>query len=215
MKKNISNLSLLNAVFCVLLVLANILSSKIVSIGAITIPAAVVAYPFTFLVTDIIGEIWGKTEANRTVKNGLVCQVIALILTYCAVKLPIASFADNQDSFTEILGGSLRVTFASLIAYLCSQTWDVWIFHKIRDSYISKHNDVNKGKWIWNNVGTTTSQVIDTIIFIGIAFYGAVPNILNMMISQYVVKFVFALLDTPVFYFFTRKTIAQHSGAEA
>lgn len=205
MKKTINNLNLLNAVFCTLLILANILASKVVEIGIFTIPAAVVAYPFTFLITDIIGELWGKEEANHTVKNGLICQIFALILTFCAVKLPVASFANNQNEFVAILGGSLRVTFASLVGYLCSQTWDVWAFHKIRNNYISKNGTTAGGRWIWNNASTMTSQIIDTAIFITIAFYGTVPNILNMIISQYVIKFIFALCDTPIFYLLTGK----------
>lgn len=205
MKKTINNLNILNAMFCTLLILANILASKVVQLGIFTIPAAVVAYPFTFLITDIIGELWGRKEANNTVKNGLICQIFALILTFCAVKLPVASFANNQNEFVAILGGSLRVTIASLIGYLCSQSWDVWIFHKIRDKYINKHNTTAGGRWIWNNASTMTSQIIDTAIFITIAFYGVVPNIWNMIFSQYVIKFIFALCDTPIFYLLTGK----------
>lgn len=205
MKKTINNLNVLNAMFCTLLILANILASKVVQLGIFTIPAAVVAYPFTFLITDIIGELWGRKEANNTVKNGLICQIFALILTFCAVKLPVASFANNQNEFVAILGGSLRVTIASLIGYLCSQSWDVWIFHKIRDKYINKHNTTAGGRWIWNNASTMTSQIIDTAIFITIAFYGVVPNIWNMIFSQYVIKFIFALCDTPIFYLLTGK----------
>lgn len=206
MKKTINNLNILNAMFCTLLILANILASKVVQLGIFTIPAAVVAYPFTFLITDIIGELWGRKEANNTVKNGLICQIFALILTFCAVKLPVASFANNQNEFVAILGGSLRVTIASLIGYLCSQSWDVWIFHKIRDKYINKHNTTAGGRWIWNNASTMTSQIIDTAIFITIAFYGVVPNIWNMIFSQYVIKFIFALCDTPIFYLLTGKS---------
>lgn len=205
MKKTINNLNILNAMFCTLLILANILASKVVQFGIFTIPAAVVAYPFTFLITDIIGELWGRKEANNTVKNGLICQIFALILTFCAVKLPVASFANNQTEFVAILGGSLRVTIASLIGYLCSQSWDVWIFHKIRDKYINKHNTTAGGRWIWNNGSTMTSQIIDTAIFITIAFYGVVPNIWNMIFSQYVIKFIFAICDTPIFYLLTGK----------
>lgn len=205
MKKTINNLNILNAMFCTLLILANILASKVVQLGIFTIPAAVVAYPFTFLITDIIGELWGKKEANNTVKNGLICQIFALILTFCAVKLPVASFANNQNEFVAILGGSLRVTFASLVGYFCSQTWDVWVFHKIRNKYIQKHGSTAGGRWIWNNASTMTSQIIDTAIFITIAFYGVVPNIWNMIFSQYVIKFIFAICDTPIFYLLTGK----------
>ena len=204
MKKTNTNLIILNCVFITSLLIANVVSSKVVTFGAFVVPAAIVAYPLTFLMTDVIGEIWGKQEANKTVKVGFFCQLLALILIGLAVALPVAPFADNQAEFKAVLLSTFRVTGASMVAYLCSQTWDVWVFHKLRDKYIDKHGSVKGGRWIWNNGSTMTSQIIDTAIFITIAFYGTVPSILTMVISQYVVKWVYALLDTPFFYLMTR-----------
>ena len=198
---------LVNAIFVTSLLIANVVSSKIVSFWGLTVPAAIVAYPLTFLMTDVIGEIWGKEEANKTVKLGFICQMISLALIGCAILLPVAPFADNQAQFTAILGSSFRVVFASMIGYLVSQSWDVWIFHKIRDAYIAKHGSTKGGRWIWNNASTMTSQIIDTAIFITIAFSGVVPNIWTMILSQYLVKFVYALLDTPFFYLLTKKEV--------
>ena len=200
MKKTETNLALLTGIFAVCLILSNILASKILLLfGVFVIPSAVVAYPITFLMTDVIGEIWGKQQANRTVRIGLVCQLLCILLTLIAIFLPVAPFADNQEMFKSILGSSVRVTVASLIAYMASQTWDVFVFHKLKDKS-------EKHKWLRNNLSTMTSQIIDTAIFITIAFYGTVPNILTMILSQYFIKFIFALLDTPFFYWMTRKT---------
>ncbi len=154
--------------------------------------------------TDVIGEIWGKKEAGLTVRNGFICQIISLIIIGIAVLLPVAPFSDNQLEFRSILMSTFRVTGASMIAYLCSQTWDVWLFHKIRDAYYRKHKTIKGGKWLWNNGSTMTSQIIDTAIFITIAFYGTVPNILTMILSQYLVKFIYAAVDTPFFYLLTK-----------
>lgn len=205
MRKTEKNLMLVNAIFITSLLIANVVSSKIVSFWGLTVPAAIVAYPLTFLMTDVIGEIWGKEEANKTVKLGFICQMVSLALIGGAILLPVAPFADNQAQFTAILGSSFRVVFASMIGYLVSQSWDVWIFHKVRDAYIKKHGSTKGGRWIWNNASTMTSQIIDTAIFITIAFIGVVPNIWTMILSQYLVKFVYALLDTPFFYLLTRK----------
>ena len=205
MRKTEKNLMLVNAIFITSLLIAKVVSSKIVSFWGLTVPAAIVAYPLTFLITDVIGEIWGKEEANKTVKLGFICQVISLALIGGAILLPVAPFADNQAQFTAILGSSFRVVFASMVGYLVSQSWDVWIFHKVRDAYIKKHGSTKGGRWIWNNASTMTSQIIDTAIFITIAFIGVVPNIWTMILSQYLVKFVYALLDTPFFYLLTRK----------
>ena len=203
MKKNRSNLALLNGVFITSLLIANVVSSKIVCFWGLTVPAAIVAYPLTFLMTDVIGEIWGKDEANSTVKLGFICQCISLLLIWLAMLLPVAPFADNQTEFIAILSSSFRVVLASMTAYLFSQSWDVWVFHKIRNAYILKHGSIKGGRWIWNNASTMTSQMIDTAIFITGAFYGIVPDIWNMILSQYCIKWVYAALDTIPFYFMT------------
>lgn len=205
MRKNEKNLILLNAMFVTGLIVANVVSSKIVSFWGLVIPAAIVAYPMTFLITDVIGEIWGKDQANRTVKVGFVCQIFSLVLIMLANMLPVAEFANNQEAFESILGSSFRVVFASMVAYTVSQSWDVFVFHKIRDWYIAKNGTTQGGKWIWNNASTMTSQIIDTAIFITVAFYGKVPDIATMIVSQYVIKFFFAACDTPIFYLLTKK----------
>lgn len=199
MRKTEKNLSLLNCLFVVSLIVANVVASKIVSFWGLVVPAAIVAYPVTFLITDVIGEIWGKEEANRTVKIGFVCQLFSLLLIGLAILLPVAPFANNQVEFKSILGQSFRCVTASLVAYLCSQSWDVYVFHKLKNINGERH------KWIRNNLSTMTSQIIDTAIFITIAFIGSVPNIFTMIISQYVIKVAYALLDTPFFYILTRK----------
>lgn len=197
MQKTNNNLILLNGLFLTSLLIANVLSAKIVTIAGAVIPAAVVAYPLTFLMTDLIGEIWGKEQANRAVKIGFICQLASLAMIGLAILLPVAPFADNQAEFKAIMSQSFRVVAASLVAYYCSQSWDVWIFHKIREKSTAH-------KWIRNNVSTMTSQIIDTAIFITIAFYGVVPNIWVMIISQYSIKCIYALLDTIPFYLLTK-----------
>lgn len=203
MKNSNKNLILLNGIFITSLIIANIVSAKIVTFWGLVIPAAIVAYPLTFLMTDIIGEIWGKEQANQTVKIGFWCQLISLILIGLAILLPVAPFADNQEQFKGIMASSFRVVLASMVAYLCSQSWDVWIFHKIRERG-------TKNKWIRNNLSTMTSQIIDTAIFITIAFIGKVPNIWIMIASQYVIKCIYAALDTIPFYLLTRGSETQN-----
>ncbi len=205
MKKTEQNLSLLKGIFLTCLITSNVISSKIVALGSLSVPAAVVAYPVTFLMTDVIGEIWGKKEANAAVKLGLICQLISLALIGIALALPAAPFADNQAAFSAVLGSTFRIVAASMAGYLCSQTWDVWIFHRIRDAYIRRRGSTRGGRWIWNNASTMTSQLIDTSVFILLAFWGTVPDILNMILSQYAVKVVFALLDTVPFYLMTNR----------
>ena len=190
---------LLNGIFLATVIVSNIVAAKVVSFGGLVIPAAIVGYPISFLMTDVIGEIWGKKEASRTVRLGLICQLLSLTLIGLSIILPVAPFADNQAEFQSIMGQSFRVVAASLSAYMLAQLNDVYIFHKLKEKTNGKH------KWLRNNLSTMASQLIDTAIFITIAFYGTVPNILTMIVSQYLVKFVYAILDTPFFYLLTRE----------
>lgn len=200
MKKTVCNLTILNCFFIASLIVANVVAGKVVSFWNLTVPAAVVSYPWTFLCTDIIGELWGGREANRTVKIGFAVQLFSLALIYIAIALPPASFAlEYQAAFRTALGSSARFVLASLCAYMVSQLWDVTVFHWIKKRTNGRH------KWLRNNASTMTSQFIDTAIFITIAFWGTVPNLLLMVVSQYVVKLAIALCDTPFFYLFTRK----------
>lgn len=187
----------LTCFFVVSLIVSNIIAAKVVCIGWIEIPAAVIAYPITFLCTDVISEIWGREEARRTVHLGFAVQIFSLILIYIAIYLPPAEYMlEFQSSFAETLGTSARFVLASLVAYGVAQTLDVHLFHWLRGRF--------EPKWMRNNGSTMVSQLVDTVIFISIGFWGVVPNLGWMMVSQYVVKWVFALADTPVFYYLTR-----------
>lgn len=205
MKKTTENLIFLNVIFSICLVLATILASKLIIIGGkFILPSAVVVYGVTFLCTDIIGELWGREEANKTVWNGLLMQILATILIQLAIKLPIAPFmTEYQGIFEAVLKGTLRITLASLVAYMVSQTTDVMIFHKVKEINNGNH------KWIRNNISTIISQFLDTAIFVIIGFYGNVPDLWVMIYSQWIIKVIIALCDTPFFYYFTKKNKSE------
>ena len=107
-----------------------------------------------------------------------------------------------------------------MTAYLLSQSWDVLIFHKLRNHFVSSTGEGVAKRWIWNNASTMTSQIIDTAVFIVISFgFGmgwifqleTLPQLGGMIVGQYLLKFVLAALDTPVFYFLTRR---NHAGLQ-
>lgn len=201
--------------FAALLVCANCIASKQIYIGKwfnhdISITVGIICYPFTFLITDIIGEVWGKQKAQLAVIGGFIGQVIAILLVVIANAIP----GDNQlttEMFNSILGSNWILTIGSLLACLLSQSWDVYIFHKIRDAYISKHGSTKGGRWIWNNASTMSSQLIDSIVFyIGLIIMLRTQGIILSfgdccitILVYWIVKLVIALLDTPIFYLCT------------
>lgn len=215
MRPSNANLITLNAVFVVCLIVANVVTSKVLDTGIfiggvpVLIPGAALTYAMTFLCTDVIGEIWGKEEANKAVIRGFAAQLVALTLIVLTMYLP-AYDEEMQRAYKMLLGQTPIFVCGSLVAYLCSQSWDVWIFHKIRNRFCGDP----RRRWIWNNVSTLTSQIIDTAIYISIAFgigfvwfrqEGGIKLTLCMIIGQYLLKALLAICDTPIFYLLTRK----------
>lgn len=183
-------------VFVTSLIIANVLATKLFMFGDFILPAGVIAYPITFLMTDVIGEMWGKKVVTKVVWAGFFCSLLAMSLGFIAVMLPAAPFYERQEFFAELFGRVGRITGASLIAYIVSQLNDVWVFHKLKDLTHGKH------LWLRNNVGTISSQLFDTILFITIAFYGIMPTsvLFSMIMSQWLIKILIALFDTPFCY---------------
>ena len=186
-------LALLACVYSGSLVLAAVLASKIIAIGPLVVPAGVLAYSLTFLVTDVIGEVWGKQRAQAVVVGGFITLVLVFALTGISIFWPPATFWPHQRAYETILGSSARIMIASLIAYLFSQYHDVWAFSFLR------RLTTERFLWLRNNVSTTVSQLLDSVIFITIAFYGVMP-LVPLILGQWVVKVGIALLDTPLVY---------------
>ncbi|WP_312470661.1 queuosine precursor transporter [Neobacillus sp.] len=187
----------LNGIFVGLLILANIVAVKLFSIGnGIILPAAVVIYIFTFPIIDVIVEVYGKKEAQRTVKAGLIMQILALLFITITIHLPAAPIFNDQESFQTILNGSFRVIIASLTSYAISQNLDVFVFNKLKTIHGQKK------LWLRNNASTMLSQLIDTTIFITIAFYGTMPMavLVSLILTQYVFKFFASMATTPIVY---------------
>lgn len=194
--KNFNKFMSLSALFIASLLVSNIISTKLFAVGGIVLTVGIITYPITFLMTDVIGEVWGKATANSLVFAGLIANVAMLIVLYIANALPAAVFWPHQEAFSTILMGVPRIVLASMLAYIAAQFLDVNIFHSL------KHRSQGKHLWFRNNVSTMTSQLIDSIIFITVAFVGTMPTeaLMGMVLTQYVVKLIIAALDTPFCY---------------
>ncbi|MFQ6111363.1 MAG: queuosine precursor transporter, partial [Nitrospinota bacterium] len=175
------------------LVIASVLAAKIISFLGLYIPAGVLAYSITFIVTDVVSELWGRERARGVVLSGFIALLLAYLLIRAALSWSPAPFWQGEEAFGTILGATGRIILASLVAYLVSQYHDVWAFHLWRR--------VTSGRFLWlrNNLSTAASQLIDTTIFITLAFYGTMP-IGALILGQYLAKLTIALLDTPVVY---------------
>lgn len=205
----------LAALFITALVTAQLLAVKILAFGfptdlpvvggAITVPAGVLAYAITFVATDCYAELYGRRPAQVLVNTGFGMILVMLALLWLAVLAPGSSAGVDPELFAQVLAPSTNVVLGGLLAYLVSQNWDVFVFHRLRE--------YTDGRLLWvRNVGSTaSSQAIDTVVFILVAFFAApsmlgigtaLPpgELLGLIVGQYLVKLLIALADTPVVY---------------
>ena len=199
----------LAALFVTALVTAQVTAAKVVSVGLpvslpltgseILVPAAVFAYALTFFASDCYTELYGKRAAQVLVNVAFVMNFILLALVWLAIWAPIAEVSDvGQDPFAETLAASTGVVLGSLLAYIVSQNWDVLVFHWLRDYTDARY------LWLRNIVSTATSQLLDTVIFITIAFFifQGLPldAVLGLIVGQYLFKLLLVGVDTPFVY---------------
>ena len=186
-------LLLLSGIFCACLVAAAVLAAKIVGIGPVSVPAGVFAYCITFVCADVISEVWGRRCANMVVLTGFIGLGLTFLLIRLALWSPAASFWAGEEAFQHVLGMTPRIIVASLAAYVFSQFHDVWLYTLLKDRMRGRH------LWLRNNAATLLSQLIDTVMFITIAFYGVLP-LWPLIAGQWLVKAMLALCGTPLVY---------------
>ncbi|MBN2069548.1 MAG: queuosine precursor transporter [Opitutales bacterium] len=194
MKRNTRILLALTAAFIAALVVSNVIAIKTISLFGLVGPAGIIAYSFTFALTDTLAELFGRKTTQFVVNLGVACILFAGALIYLAVHAPGSPFWSNQNAYEAVLGNNLRIVIACLLAYYTSQTYDVWVFHLLKK--LTK----DKQLWLRNNLSTMGSQMLDTAIFVGIGFAGTGAPIVEMIIGQYICKLIIALFDTPFVY---------------
>ncbi len=180
-------------------ILANIQVIEIVSLFGLEATLGNIMYGTIFLGTDVLNEIYGKKEAKKAVYLGFMVMIFTLIIMTLALQ-----FIPNENDFghaalSTIFGFYPKVVLGSLIAFIISQSFDVYFFQKIKQRLPG-----NKFLWIRNNGSTIVSQLIDTAIFVPIAFFGeglGTDVMISIFISTYLIKVLVAALDTPFIYF--------------
>jgi len=194
----------LSGVFLTALTIGNIVGiTKFVDLGFVIIPAGLLAYPVTFLATDLISELYGKERAQAVVWTGFVMNFFMLFLMWAGHALPDATGVSGAASTFESVYSFMKPNvIASMIAYLIAQSFDVRAFHFWKT--------LTKGKHLWlRNIGSTTaSQVIDTVTILSILYFtgglgesiDSVGKLMGLMWGSYLFKFAFAVADTPLFY---------------
>ena len=200
---------ILGGIFIASLVVSNLIFQKFFywyPFGDITlfgakffeISVGIIPYPITFLVTDIISEIYGKKKANQIVTVGIFASIFSLLIIYIANEVPaIENSPLNNELFSKVFGQTVLAVFASMIAYLFAQYIDIQVFH------FWKKLTNGKKLWVRNNFSTITSQAVDTfsVLFLLCSFEILPWNIFGkLFISGLAFKVMVALFDTPIMY---------------
>lgn len=178
-------------------ILANIQVTKNITLFGLEATLGNIMYGSIFLATDTLNEKYGKKSGYLAVIFGFVSLIVSLIVMQLALLFKPSDSDIAQSSLETIFGFLPRVALGSLLAFLVSQFTDVFLFNKIKEKLPSK-------KWLWvrNNGSTLISQLIDTAIFVPIAFYNVYDlNVfIDIFITTYLIKVIVALLDTPFLY---------------
>jgi len=207
----------LAAIFVASLATAQLTAAKVLSFDLpvsiplagteLALPGAALAYALTFLASDCYTELYGRRAAQVLVNAAFAMNFLVLALVWSTILAPAADPA-FAATFAEVLGASTNIVAGSLLAYVVSQNYDVLVFQAIKER--------TDGEYLWlrNIASTGTSQLLDTVIFVGIAFW-AMPAVLgvgprlptaavvSLMVGQYVLKLAIAVLDTPFVYLIT------------
>jgi len=189
-------LTLLAGVFSGSLVTANLIGSKLVMVGGFTVSAGILVFPLTFLVCDIVSELFGPKTATNMVWTGLFVQVIALVIVEIGGLLPPSPRRDLSEAYAAMYSLTPRMVLASITAYTISQLIDVRLFHAIRRRTEGRHF------WLRKNVSTLVGQAIDTVVFMTIFLAGVLPapELMKAMVPPFLLKTLLATLDTPLMY---------------
>ncbi|GGW67550.1 hypothetical protein GCM10008085_19250 [Winogradskyella epiphytica] len=162
------------------------------------ISVGILPYPITFLITDLISEIYGKKRANDVVVVGIFASLFSLLIVYVSAQIPATEWSYvNDDMFSKVFGNTSLAVFASMITYLFAQFVDIQIYHFWKR--------VTKGKHLWlrNNFSTWFSQFIDTftVVFL-LCTFGIIDweNFYGLLLSGFLFKFLIAIMDTPFLY---------------
>lgn len=193
----------LAALFITSLVVSNLIFQKFFywdffGIYRFEISVGILPYPITFLITDIVSEVYGKRKANQMVTTGIFASFFSLLIVWVSDRVPaIAGSPIDDSTFTMVFGATAVAVFASMMAYLLAQYIDIQIFHWWKK--------VTKGKHLWlrNNFSTFTSQFVDTftVLFL-LCSFEKIPWELfsSLLLSGFLFKIMVALLDTPLLY---------------
>ncbi len=180
--------------FTACLIIANIIAVKIVEVGSLALPASILIFPVTYILNDVIAEVWGFKKARLIIWSGLAMNALMALFFWLSIVLPAASFWTDQESYARILGSTPRLVLASFAAYLTGSFLNAFV--------MSRMKVLHKGKYfgIRAVLSTIAGETADSFIFITVAFIGIfqTSDLLLMIGTQVLLKTIYEIIALPI-----------------
>ena len=185
---------LLGILFNVCLIAANLLETKVIQVGSITVTAGLLVFPISYIINDCIAEVWGFKKARLIIWSGFAMNFFVVALGLIAVAIPAAPFWQGEEHFNFVFGMAPRIVVASLIAFLVGSFLNAYVMSKMKVASKGKNFSARA------ILSTVVGETADSLIFFPIAFGGIIPwkELLIMMVLQMVLKSMYEVIILPV-----------------
>lgn len=187
-------LLIIAALFVTCLLTANIVGVKMFSLGFVSLPAAVILFPLSYIIGDVLTEVYGYRIARRVIWLGFACNLIFVFFAWIGQLLPAASGWELQEAYEGILGYTPRLLAASFLGYFVGEFANSFVLAKMKV--------FTRGRWLWSRtIGSTIiGEGVDTAIFIPAAYFGASFFTPMTILYHWLAKVIFETVVTPVTY---------------
>lgn len=189
-------LDIITAIFVAVLLISNVASTKITSMGFLHLDAGTILFPISYIIGDILTEVYGFSRARRVIWIGFFCNILMALTLMFVTVIPASADWPHQQAFETILGLAPRIVFASVIAYIAGEFINSFILAKMKLA--------TKGKYLWMRTlsSSLAGHFFDTVLFIILAFWGILSTeiIISLIVSNYLFKLTMEILFTPITY---------------
>jgi queuosine precursor transporter len=181
------------AFFVTALVVSNIIAVKLVEISGRVFPAGLVIFPLSYLLGDVLTEVYGFRSARAVIWLGFACNLLALAAIEAAIALPAAGFWGDQRAYEAVLGQTWRIVAASFAAYLVGEFANAYVLARLKL--------LTRGRWLWSRTigSTVVGQGLDSLVFVTVAFAGTAP-LADPILTTWAIKVAYETLATPLTY---------------
>ena len=183
------------AFFVTALVVSNIIAVKLAEVSGQVFPAGLVIFPLSYLLGDVLTEVYGFRAARAVIWLGFACSLLAVGAIQAAIHLPAAGFwSENQDAYETTLGTTWRIFLASLAAYLVGELANATVLARMKVA--------TRGRWLWSRTigSTVVGQGLDSLIFVTVAFAGTGAGLANPIVTTWLIKVGYEAAATPLTY---------------